>query len=58
MIKYVVQAQGREAETASRPITIQKLRLSRLDFPPNFTIFEIVSIAYGHDAMWIEKDRP
>jgi hypothetical protein len=58
MIKYVVQAQGREAETPGRSIITQELRVSRLDSPPNYTCFEIVSIDYGHEAMWREKDKP
>lgn len=58
MIKYVVQAQGREAETPGRSITTQELHMSRLDSPPNYKSFEIVSIDDGHDAMWREKDKP
>jgi hypothetical protein len=57
MIKYVVQAQGREAETPHRSITTQELRVSRLDSPPNYTSLEIVSISHGHEVMWKEKGK-
>lgn len=57
MIKYVVQAQGRKAETPRRAITTQELRVSPLDSPPNCTSFEIVSISHGHEVKWKEKDK-